>query len=504
MTAAEEILVRVDAGPVPGLGHAMRCLALAQGWQDSGGSAAFLMAETLPVMEACLRKEGIETIRLRAAVGSDEDAQRTSETATQLGAAWIVVDGYRFRAEYQHALKVSSHRVLAFDDYGHTGHCSADLVLNQNPGVLDALYADREPGTYCLLGRRYILLQREFRTQTRTSRTIVAHARKILVTFGSVDAANVMLTVLQSLSAARIPDPEVHVVVGSANPNLKSLEAAAAAARGHIELERDPESLVDQMAWADMAVAGAGTTSYELAHMGVPSLLVVLADNQGGVGRALDAAGAARNLGWYEDLTPATLAQAIEELASNPATREAMSKRGQELVDGQGVSRVVTNLKAGLITLRRAQEEDARLLWEWANDPSVRSVSFTQDPIAWADHLRWFQAKRKDPRCLFYVGTDSSGTPIGQIRFDSRDDEAEVSVSLDARHRAHGQGSALILAGSRKVFATSRVRTLHAYIREGNEPSVRAFTKAGYIREGTAVVHGESVDHFVLTQEGSG
>ncbi len=503
MTPPTEILVRVDASPATGLGHAMRCLALAQGWKDSGGSAAFLLAESLPAVEERLAEEGIETLRLGAAVGSDEDARRTGQVAAQRGAAWVIVDGYRFGAGYLKALKASSRRILAFDDYGHAGHYGTDLVLNQNASASPELYADREPATRLLLGPRYALLQRDFRARPRVTRTIAPRAQKILVTLGGVDAANVTRTVLRALAAVPVPDADVRVVVGSANPNRKDLEAAASAGR-RITLQRDPRSLAELMAWADLALTGAGTTTYEVAYMGVPSLLIVVAENQRLAAKALEAAGVAKDLGWHADLTVPRLAEAIAGLAMDAATRERMSRNGRDLVDGQGVSRVVTNLRAGIIDLQPVREEDARLLWEWANDPSVRSVSFTRDPIAWEDHLRWFDAKRKDAACLFYIARDDAGEPLGQIRFEAREDEAEVSVSLDARHRGRGQGSALILAGSRKVFDTSRVRTLHAYIKDGNEPSVRAFTKAGYVFEAMATVRGQKASRFVLRKEASG
>lgn len=504
MTSVQEILVRVDAGPAIGLGHAMRCLALAQGWQDSGGSAAFLLAESVAGIEDRLSREGVEVLRLHVAAGSDEDARRTAETATERESAWVVLDGYCFGAGYQKTLTSASHRVLAFDDYGHTGHSFADLVVNQNLGADPALYRDREPGTRLLLGPRYVVLQRDFREHSRPTRALAPVAKRVLVTLGGVDRANVTLTVLRALDAARLPEAEIRVVAGSANPNLESLKTAAAVARNPTEIKPNPSSLAAAMAWADMAIAGAGTTSYELAYMGVPSLLIVLADNQRRVAEALDGACVARSLGWHGDLAVPRLAQAIEELAQDAAARERMSMNGRGLVDGQGVPRVVTNLNAELITLRPVREGDAPLLWEWANDPSVRSVSFTHDPIPWEDHLRWFAAKRKDPACLFYLALNRTGEPFGQIRFDCRGDEADVSVSLDARHRARGQGSALILAGSRKVFASTRVRTLYAYVKQGNEPSVRAFAKAGYVLGGTTTVRGQRADRFVLKKEASG
>jgi RimJ/RimL family protein N-acetyltransferase len=178
-----------------------------------------------------------------------------------------------------------------------------------------------------------------------------------------------------------------------------------------------------------------------------------------------------------------------------------MSRLGRELVDGQGVGRVVMEMTSSLLHLRSVMRGDTRLLWEWANERSARSASFAPERILWKSHIRWYEAKRKDPNCRFYLAVDVSGAPLGQIRFDAEGESASVSVSLDSRLRGRGYGSALILAGSRKVFEESRFESLHAYIREGNEPSVRAFMKAGYQHAGLATVKSQPAIHLVLRRE---
>jgi len=322
-------------------------------------------------------------------------------------------------------------------------------------------------------------------------------ARHVLVTLGGVDPHNVTLKALEALKAAAMPSVVVRVVVGSGNAHGPSLESAARTFPGGVELVRDPPDMAALMEDSDLAISAGGTTAWELAYLGVPSLLFATADNQREVAASLERAGAAKDLGWHEDVTVPDLARTIPEVAESRSLRERMASQGRALVDGQGVPRVRTELKAALITMRPVEEGDARLLWGWANDRTVRSASFNEEPIPWEDHITWFDRKRRDPQCLFYVALDRGGTPLGQIRFDVQGEGAEVSVSLDARFRNQGYGGAVILAGSRKVFATSKVQRLHAYIKERNESSTRAFETAGYASVGRATVRGHEALHLV-------
>lgn len=501
MTAADLLLVRVDAGPEVGTGHAMRCLALAQGWRDGHGDVAFAHAEILPAVEDWLRKEGFESIPLPVRAGSPEDAKATATLARDRGAAWTVLDGYRFGGDFQKALKAAGTRLLAIDDYGHAGEYTADLVLDQNAGADASLYTKTRAETRLLLGPRYVLLQRGHRSRQPRDAEAPEIARRILVTFGGIDARDLSSRVLHGLEATGLGPLEVRIVVGLGNPHAAQLEAAARASPLRVQLERSPADLVDLMAWADLAVAAAGTTSWELAHLGVPSVLLATADNQRRVAENLAAEGAALDLGWHADATEHRIAEAVRALATDPARRREMTRRGEALVDGDGISRVVTELKAALVVLRPVTAEDARLLWGWANDPLVRSVSFSTDPIPWDRHVAWLKERLADPATVFFLASGPRSEPFGQIRFNVRGEEAEVSVSLDTKSRGRGYGGALILAGSRKLFASSRVRTLQAYVKDGNEPSVRAFLKAGYSRNGRATVRGHDAIRLTLRRE---
>lgn len=334
----KKLLVRVDAGSRMGMGHVMRCLALAQAWQEAGGEAAFLMAPGGDAIHPTLQSEGLQILSLASRCGTVEDAHEAAAAASNMDADWIVVDGYQFNAEYQRILKDAGRLLLFFDDYGHCDHYCADIVLNQNPQASEDLYPSREPSTRLLVGVKYALMRREFRCQSPSSRDFPDTAGKILVTLGGSDPENVTLKVMEALRALTIPG-ETRVLVGPMNANLAILEAAAG--RG-IELIKNTYDLPGLMRWADMAVSAAGSTSLETCYMGLPSLLLVVIENQRSVADGLDKCGAALNLGLHSVLTPRTIGHRVQRLLESKDQRMALSRRGREVVDGDGASRVLS------------------------------------------------------------------------------------------------------------------------------------------------------------------
>ena len=158
------LLVRADASTSAGVGHVMRCLALAQVWHDAGSEVIYLTASPSPSIEQRLRSERVRVSLLsRYPAGSLDDAAETAAIARQENAQWIVVDGYHFGAEYQRVLKRARLSVLCVDDMGHADAYAADIVLNQNLGVGESLYHGRcGRSTRLLLGSRYVLLRREY------------------------------------------------------------------------------------------------------------------------------------------------------------------------------------------------------------------------------------------------------------------------------------------------------------------------------------------------------
>ncbi|MBZ5705060.1 MAG: UDP-2,4-diacetamido-2,4,6-trideoxy-beta-L-altropyranose hydrolase [Acidobacteriia bacterium] len=339
-------MIRADASIKIGTGHVMRCLALAQAWQDAGGQAVFVMAEAPSAIEDRLRAEKVLIEPLQAAQGTTEDADQTSRLARKHAAVWVVVDGYHFGAEYQRNVKDAGVKLLFVDDNGHAGVYCADLVLNQNAHASEDYYRDRSPQTRLLLGPRYALLRREFAAWRNWQRTVPPVGRRVLVTMGGSDPDNVTLKVIEALNAVHVEGLETAVVMGGANPNVALIEEAIKGSAYPIRLVKNTTKMAELMAWADIAVAGAGSTCWEICSLGLPSILLVLVEHQEPVAKTVEAAHAGLSLGWSWRSGTSTIAGAVRDLLQDVRQRERMAERARGLVDGCGAERVISVLAA--------------------------------------------------------------------------------------------------------------------------------------------------------------
>lgn len=335
------LIIRTDASVAIGTGHVMRCLALAQAWQKSGGTTVFVLAFPLANLEDRLLKEGFQTIHLDGIVaGCVEDAAETAVIAQKYQAQWIVVDGYQFDADYQRSLKASGFQVLFVDDYGHANYYCADVVLNQNIYAQPDLYANKEPCTQLLLGTKYALLRREFWEWRDWQRPFPERVRNILVTLGGSDPNNVTLTVVQAIKQLAQEDLEVIVLVGAQNSYYAELETAVKQ-DSRIKLRMQVVNMPELMTWADIAISAGGSTNWELAFMEIPNLIIILADNQIPVAQGLSEAGISIDLGWYEQVKIDEIKEALNLLVTNTDLVQQKRLKGREIVDGYGSQRIV-------------------------------------------------------------------------------------------------------------------------------------------------------------------
>ena len=283
--------MRADASETIGTGHIMRCVALAQTWQASGGEVLFVVRSLPSALEQRLEREKMETHRLNP---SCDDAAETIAIALGWSADWVVLDGYHFKEGFQRAIKAAGLRLLVVDDFGGVGQIEADLVLNQNVYATKA-YTHRRPGTALLLGTRYALLRREFLDARFARAAEPAENLDVLVTLGGTDPENVTGTVLDIVG--RIDGIGSLVLVGPGNPRAPQLAEQARHLHGTVQVRVNPPDIPELMASSDFAISAAGTTCWELAFTGLPMLLIVLAENQRRTAERLDELGIAINLG---------------------------------------------------------------------------------------------------------------------------------------------------------------------------------------------------------------
>ncbi len=471
------ILIRADASPEIGTGHAMRCLALAQAWSDQGGRAVFAMVESTSAIRERIAAEHFEVVEIAAAAGSSQDSESLRRYAEEQHASWIVLDGYRFDAEYHQGVREGPSKVLSIDDDGRCSEFGSDLILNQNVTASPAMYAGRAESRL-LLGPRYALLRREFVVLRGHNRTIPPSAKSALVTLGGNTQVDVAQAVLAALAKTELPEMTVTFVVGGSSPFLNFVQPTTGCPR--VTFARNPPNMAELMASADIAISASGSTCWELCFLGVPSLLIDVAPNQRPIARALDAGGYAIHAGAGGHVSEKKLSDQFRELAMSQELRGHLSERCLGLVDGRGARRVVSALRAEQLLFRRAVSSDAEILWIWSNEPDVRKASLSSNPIGWGEHQAWFRARFADPGSLILIA-EEAGEPIGTVRLQA-EEAAGARISLTVAPGARGLGLAarLIEEGMERAASVFGVGEVEALVKPWNHASRRSFENAGF------------------------
>lgn len=326
--------MRADASASIGTGHVMRCATLAAEFRRRGWLASLVAREMPTVLEESLVAVGLEVLRLPELPVDAEPAH----LGPRLGPAVdvVVTDHYGIGAAWQREAATWATLVMAIDDLADRAF-AVDILLNQNLGATDAQYGRLvAPTTAVLTGPQYALLRPEFAVTRALGRDRSGTVKRILVFMSGADQAN--LTCMATRAVAGI-GTAVDVVVGAAypfEPELRELAAQFPNLTVHVNTS-DMATLMDQ---ADLAIGAPSSASWERCTLGLPTVLVTLADNQVLAARLLVDAGAAISLGWHDQVDEADIASALGVLMADPARLRAMASAAAKIADGLGTGRV--------------------------------------------------------------------------------------------------------------------------------------------------------------------
>ncbi len=343
----DKIIIRADASVQIGTGHVMRCIALAQTWQQRGGDVTFLSHCESEALRQRIIDEGFDFIPVEKFHPDHSDLNQTLNVmkrhalcALRSAPCWLVVDGYHFTQDYHKTIRENGHKLLVIDDLAHLEHYHADIVLNQNIHAPKLNYScDKD--TVQLLGCDYTMLRKEFLKYRNWNRQIPEKAKKILVMMGGSDPDNVTLRVIKILNNLDVSDLEVKVVVGPSNPHKEILKNVTLYAPCHMLCVENARNMPELMVWSDMAVTAAGSTCWELAFMGVPSITVVTFGNQQDVAKGLEMAKIFKTVGWCKAMNNDVLATELLTLMEDKKLREEKIRLGQQLIDGKGTKKII-------------------------------------------------------------------------------------------------------------------------------------------------------------------
>ncbi|MBC7906130.1 MAG: UDP-2,4-diacetamido-2,4,6-trideoxy-beta-L-altropyranose hydrolase [Rhodospirillaceae bacterium] len=328
------ILIRADASASIGLGHAMRCLAIAEQLMLRGARVVFLMHQPLPQMVDKLSMAGA-TVRAAAhPAGSPDDAADVLAVAAVLGASCVIADSYAMNSGY-FARLADDVRLVVLDDEAKVTPLPCHMVVNASPAAQSLPYDRIVPNALTLLGPRYALIRREF-TDLRPHNGVadLDDRNSVVVTFGGSDPLGLAWPVASRLRDLLPEAVTVDLIVGAATPH-----GAAIAARGKdcpgLNVHLNPPTVASIFARAGMAVTAAGGTVNELAAMAVPMLTVVVASNQQMGAQSGDFPTVDARHDSHDEIVARSMA-----LWRDLAGRKVLSQGAAARIDGQGGARV--------------------------------------------------------------------------------------------------------------------------------------------------------------------
>ena len=547
-----QFLIRADASLQIGSGHIMRCLTLAHKLRQHHHRVAFITRAHQGHLADTIRQQGFDCILLPLPDHATTSAQpqRQPETACNelppsppapaiphaawlatsqaqditdcaphiraLAPDWIICDHYALAAAWQTAARALCHsKIMVIDDLHDRTH-DADLLLDQNHAHTAADYAPLVPPSCRILtGTRYALLRDEFAQHrtislhqratppARQPETALPHSQNILINLGGVDKDNHTLAVLQALSAyvsgsLKALPIRATIIMGATAPHLASVQRYAATAPYPGQVIANAHNMAELMTQATWAIGAAGSTSWERCALGVPTLLLTIADNQRSIAAQLQRAGAALALEASQIHSPAF--QATLTHLMQPENQHRLSQAAAQLCDAHGAERVAQHI-AQLTTapqaqLRPATAADCHLIHTWRNHPSIRCMMFNPDPIPLPQHQTWFAAQLTNPNFKMYIYT-LGGIPQGYGSLKRIAPHAYEWGFYLAPSCPRGNGSILCNLLLQRAFGELGASTVHGQALRHNTASIALHRKLNF-RQPENSLHDDNVVQFEL------
>ncbi|MCZ2443319.1 MAG: UDP-2,4-diacetamido-2,4,6-trideoxy-beta-L-altropyranose hydrolase [Flavobacteriales bacterium] len=352
-----KIVIRVDASLQISTGHVIRCLTLANTLREKGAYCEFICREHKGNLIHYIEQHGFTVHRLstRAEFIIDHSALRHAAWlgSTQLQDAqecltilqenkpdWLIVDHYGIDKKWEQLLRPYCKKIFVIDDLADRQQ-DCDLLLDQNLiENMQSRYIDLVPQQCIkLIGPKYALLQSEYSKLHKQTPRKRNQVQRIFAYFGGVDTYNLTTKTITAFNQLKQPDIELDLVVSALCLNLGTIENLALHNK-RIHLHQSLASLAPLMIQADLAIGAGGATSWERCCLGLPSIVVTVAENQEPIAKEMHKQRYINWIGNASEVDSEQLLTAMNRVIDN-ANLDNWSKHCATLVDGLGAQRVV-------------------------------------------------------------------------------------------------------------------------------------------------------------------
>ncbi|MGY1488091.1 UDP-2,4-diacetamido-2,4,6-trideoxy-beta-L-altropyranose hydrolase [Methylobacillus pratensis] len=502
-----QIAFRVDASVQIGTGHFMRCLTLARELLKQGAEITFICRHSLPALTKLLEQDGINFKQLPASptpfantsdiyadwLGTTQliDAEASIAALSDMKVDWLIVDHYALDHTWEEKLKPHTDKVMVIDDLANRKH-QCDLLLDQNyyHDGANPYHGLIPQACQLLLGPRYALLRPEFRQLRSQVRLRDNQVQRILIFFGGVDANDYTSKAIDAISTIEHQTFAVDVVIGDQHPNKENIIQAChqVGYQCHIHTTK----MAELIAQSDLCIGAGGSATWERCALGLPTITICVADNQRVLCQNAAQAGLIYLPEWDSQQLTKEIKVHVEAVLKNPFLRKEISQKSIQWIDVHGVERVISYLSTLELTLKVANADDMRSIFEWRNHPEIRAISRNQRAIDWDKHQAWYTCMLSSNKIKLLIAyMDQS--EIGVVRFDLGELSAEISIYLIPGITHNRLGTKLLDATekwlklhhpeiheiSAEVLANN-VKSQHFFLKNGFTATSSLFTKRLY------------------------
>ena len=501
-----KILFRVDASVKIGTGHVMRCLTLADELTKENLKIQFICRAHDGHLGDLIRKRGYSVVLLPKTeveyicttddpiyahwlgVHWRQDAKETSTVLYETCIDWLIVDHYGIDSRWHNELRKVTKKIIVIDDLADR-QLDCDLLLNPTFGEKKRYQALVPENCQLLLVAKYALLRPEFallRNRALNKRAAFNGINNILITMGGMDFDNATSRVLDIIFTIKWDKkPVINVVLNKLAPHLETVSEQVKYCPLQVNVLTNVDNMAELMLDADFCVGTAGSTSWERCTLGLPAIVVCLAENQKDIFQNLENAGVHSTFSDFNIDNIHALVKEFNDILNNRSFIRNMSAAAFNVCDGKGVCRAGLEIIPYFakddqpITVIDATMNDAKMIYDWQCHPMTRKYANNPEIPSWDTHLSWLKSKLDSFSSYFWIiqhGNEASGV----LRFDpvtfGEKDGFLISIFIAPKKYQLGIGSGVLEIG-KKFFSDS---ILYAKVFDENRASISLFENAGF------------------------